>query len=116
MNYKHPHAIFAACALWALTAATAQGADAVITSPDGRTTLRIAEDGTTFSVARRGETVIDASPLGLELAGAPAFGALKLESRDDDATSVAHWTRNDALCRLAVARARSAGAVSGGWR
>ena len=83
MNYKHPHAIFAACALWALTAATAQGADAVITSPDGRTTLRIAEDGTTFSVARRGETVIDASPLGLELAGAPAFGALKLESRDD---------------------------------
>ncbi len=57
---------FAGCALsWALTAATAHGADAVIISPDGRTTLRIAEDGATFTVARRGETVIAASPLGL---------------------------------------------------
>src|ERR687884_416025 len=85
MNNKHYHAIFAACTLWALTAATAHAADAVIASPDGRTTLRIAEDGATFSVARRGETVIGASPLGLELEGAPAFGALKLESREDTA-------------------------------
>ncbi|WP_330832517.1 glycoside hydrolase family 97 protein [Piscinibacter sp.] len=77
--------IFTACALWALTAAAAHAADAVIASPDGRTTLRIAEDGATFSVARRGETVIAASPLGLDLDGAPALGALKLESREDAA-------------------------------
>src|SRR5574341_644253 len=83
MNHKHNHAIFTACALWALMTASAHGADAVVASPDGRTTLRIAEDGATFSVARRGETVIAASPLGLELDGAPALGALKLESRDD---------------------------------
>jgi alpha-glucosidase len=31
----------------------------------------------------RGETVVAASPLGLELDGAPAFGALALESRED---------------------------------
>jgi alpha-glucosidase len=83
MNHKHFHAIFTACTLWALTAAAAHGADAAITSPDGRTTLRVAEDGATFSVARRGETVIAASPLGLELDGAPGLGALKLESRED---------------------------------
>ena len=83
MNHKHFHAIFTACALWALTAAAAHGADAVIASPDGRTTLRIAEDGSTFSVARRGETVIAASPLGLELDGAPGLTALKLEARED---------------------------------
>jgi alpha-glucosidase len=85
MSQKHYHAIFTACALWALTAATAHATDAVIASPDGRTTLRIAEDGATFSVTRRGETVIAASPLGLELDGAPAFGALKLKSREDEA-------------------------------
>lgn len=83
MNQRHRHAIFAACAAWALTAATAHGADALIASPDGRTTLRVAEDGSTFSVTRRGETVIAASPLGLELDGAPALGTLKLESRED---------------------------------
>ena len=80
---RQHHAILAACALLALTAATAHGADAAIASPDGRTTLRIAEDGSTFSVTRRGETVIAASPLGLELDGAPALGTLKLESRED---------------------------------
>ena len=31
----------------------------------------------------RGDTVVAASPLGLELNGAPAFGALMLESRND---------------------------------
>jgi hypothetical protein len=40
MNRRHRHALF-----------------------DGRTALRIAEDGTTFSVVRKGETVIAASPL-----------------------------------------------------
>jgi alpha-glucosidase len=82
MNKKHRHALFACFAL-SLVAATAHGADAVVASPDGRTMLRIAEDGSTFSVVRKGETVIAASPLGLELDGAAAFGALKLDSRDE---------------------------------
>jgi alpha-glucosidase len=62
-------------------AATAHGADTVVASPDGRTMLRMVVDGTTFRVVRRDETVIAASPLGLELDGAPALGALKLASR-----------------------------------
>ncbi|NRF71661.1 glycoside hydrolase family 97 protein [Aquincola sp. S2] len=63
--------------------APARAADAVIASPDGRTALHIADDGSSFSIVRRGETVIATSPLGLELDGAPAFGALKLETRED---------------------------------
>ena len=87
MTHTHIPAILAICAgaCWTLAAATAHAADAVIASPDGRTTLRIAEDGSSFSVARRGETVIATSPLGLELDGAPAFGALTLASREDTA-------------------------------
>jgi len=84
MTHKPYHAIFTACAFWALATTTAHGADAVITSPDGRTLLRIAEDGASFSVDRRGESVIAASPLGLELDSAPAWGALKLASREDE--------------------------------
>jgi alpha-glucosidase len=84
MKHKHYHiTLLAACALWAVTGATATAADAVIASPNGRTTLRIAEDGSSFSITRLGETVIAASPLGLELEGAPALGTLKLESRED---------------------------------
>jgi alpha-glucosidase len=83
MNCKPLHTLLAACALSALGAASAHAADAAITSPDGRTTLRIAEDGSSFSVTRRGETVIAASPLGLDLDGAPALASLKLESRED---------------------------------
>ena len=79
MRHKQGQALFATCVLWALTSAAAHAADAAITSPDGRTTLRIAEDGSTFSVTRRGEAVLAASPLGLELDGAPALGALKLD-------------------------------------
>jgi len=67
----------------AIARTAVQAADAVIASPDGRTTLRVAEDGATFTVTRRGETVIAASPLGLELDGAPPFGALALASRED---------------------------------
>jgi alpha-glucosidase len=74
--------IAVACAL--AVAASAQAADAVITSPDGRVALRIAADGGTFSVTRRGETVIAASPLGLDLDGAPALGRLALASRQDE--------------------------------
>ena len=44
MNKKHRHALFVSFAL-SLVAATAHGADAVVASPDGRTMLRIAEDG-----------------------------------------------------------------------
>jgi alpha-glucosidase len=73
----------AAALILALTASSAQAADAVVTSPDGRTTLSITEDGTTFMVTRKGETVIAPSPLGIELDGAPDLSALVLEKRDD---------------------------------
>jgi len=72
-----------ACVFWALGATTAHGANLTVASPDGRAALLVADDGTTFSVTRRGETVIAASPLGLDLDGEPALGALKLESRSD---------------------------------
>lgn len=72
-----------ATAILALAAFGAQAADAVIASPDGRTTLRITEDGTTFTVSRKGETVIAPSPLGIELDGATDLRALALEKRDD---------------------------------
>ena len=45
----------------------------VVTSPDGRSSITIERDASRFSVARRGESVIAASPLGLDLDGAPAF-------------------------------------------
>jgi len=80
MSGRHLLAAVAACFF---TCAAAHGADAVIVSPDGRNTLRIADDGSTFSVVRKGETVIAASPLGLDFDGAPALGALALESRSD---------------------------------
>ncbi|MFG6432948.1 glycoside hydrolase family 97 protein [Roseateles sp. LYH14W] len=86
MKTRYRLSIFSACALWgALAASTAHGADIVIASPDGRSSLRIAQDGASFSVTRRGETVIAASPLGLDLDGAPALRALKLASRQDEA-------------------------------
>ncbi len=72
----------AAAAAWVLACASAQAADAVITSPDGRSALRIAADGSSFSVTRRGETVIGSSPLGLDLEGTP-LGALAIESREE---------------------------------
>jgi alpha-glucosidase len=75
-------AIHLAIAALALAASGAYAADAVITSPDGRVTLRIADDGRQFSVNRRGEAVIAPSPLGLDLDG-QALGALTLESRQD---------------------------------
>ncbi|KQW43631.1 MULTISPECIES: glycoside hydrolase family 97 protein [unclassified Roseateles] len=74
--------IHLAIAALALAASGAQAADAVITSPDGRVALRIADNGSQFSISRRGEAVIAPSPLGLELDG-PALGTLTLESRQD---------------------------------
>jgi alpha-glucosidase len=66
----------------ALAVSGAQAADAVVTSPDGGVALRIADDGSQFSISRRGEAVIAPSPLGLDLDG-QALGALTLESRQD---------------------------------
>ncbi|WP_457447812.1 glycoside hydrolase family 97 protein [Roseateles sp. P5_E4] len=71
-----------AIAALALAASGAHAADAVITSPDGRIALRIADNGGQFSVSRHGEAVIAPSPLGLDLDG-QALGALTLESRQD---------------------------------
>ena len=93
--------LVAAAATWLFACAAAHGADALIASPDGRTTLRIAADGATFSVTRRGEAVIAASPLGLELDGVPALGALALESREDTAVD-----RTIALVATKAASAR----------
>lgn len=64
-------------------ATTALANEQVVTSPDGLTSIRIATDASRFSISRRGETVIAASPMGLEIEGAPEPGALKLENRED---------------------------------
>jgi len=89
-----------AAAILALAASGAQAADLVITSPDGRVALRIADDASSFSVVRKGETVIAPSPLGLELDGQPGFGLLKLESRQD--------TKEDRVIPLVATKAASA--------
>src|SRR5690349_11746537 len=70
---------------WMLASAGAHSADAIVTSPDGSVALRVAADGASFSVTRRGETVIATSPLGLDIDGAAALGALALASREDAA-------------------------------
>jgi len=77
--------LFAAVAAlcWAAAAGSAVAGQATVSSPDGHAEIRIEDDASRFSVLRRGETVIADSPLGLELDGAPAFGALALESRED---------------------------------
>ncbi|XHS77411.1 glycoside hydrolase family 97 protein [Burkholderiaceae bacterium UC74_6] len=69
--------------LLALFAAQVHAADTVVSSPNGRVVLRVAEDGGSFSISRGGEAVIATSPLGLELDGQLAFGALTMESRED---------------------------------
>lgn len=71
-----------ACVLTPLIATAAPG-PAVVASPDGSAVIRIARDASQFSIVRRGETVIAESPLGLELDGAPGFGPLELERRED---------------------------------
>ena len=89
-----------AAALLALGLPSAQAADALLSSPDGRITLRIADDASRFSISRRGETVIADSPLGLELDGQPPLGALTLESRQD--------TREDRVIPLVATKAAAA--------
>jgi alpha-glucosidase len=73
----------AALASVLLSSASAWAAPAIVSSPDGSIAIRIEQDASSFTVSRRGKTVIAASPLGLELDGAPAFAALTLEKRDD---------------------------------
>ncbi len=73
----------ASAASLCLPAACALAAPVTVTSPDGRIAIRIEDDASRFTVSRGGKTVIASSPLGLELDGAPDFGALALESRDD---------------------------------
>ena len=70
-------------AAWAVTAGSAFAGQVAIPSPAGQAEIRIEDDASRFSVLWRGETVVAASPLGLELDGAPAFGALTLERRED---------------------------------
>jgi len=70
MNHTPRHTIVVTCAWWALGLTPAHAADAGIAAPDGRTTLRMAEDGATVPVVRRGETVIAAAPMGLDRDGA----------------------------------------------
>ncbi|MEO7497363.1 MAG: glycoside hydrolase family 97 protein [Massilia sp.] len=65
------------------TALAASPGALVVSSPDGRSSITIERDASRFSVARRGESVIAASPLGLDLDGVAAFGPLALERRDD---------------------------------
>ncbi|MFG6488472.1 glycoside hydrolase family 97 protein [Roseateles sp. BYS78W] len=89
-----------AAALLALAASGAHAADLVLASPDGSITLRIADDASSFSIVRKGETVIAPSPLGLELDGQPAFGLLKLESRQD--------TKEDRVIPLVATKAATA--------
>jgi len=75
--------LLAAAVASVLLPAAAQAAPIVVSSPDGRTAIRIEQDASQFTVARRGKTVIAPSPLGLELDGAPDFGPLALERRED---------------------------------
>jgi alpha-glucosidase len=69
-------------AAFAAAAGTAFAGQVTIASPGGYAAIRIEDDASRFSVRWRGETVVAASPLGLELDGAPAFGTLALESRE----------------------------------
>jgi len=65
----------------AVTGASAVGE--VVSSPDGRISIRIETDAGHFSVSRNGETVVARSPLGLELDGVAEMGAPALEKRED---------------------------------
>ena len=70
-------------AAWMMAASSAFAGPIAISSPDGHAEIRIEDDASRFSVLWRGETVVAASPLGVELDGAPTFGALVLDARED---------------------------------
>lgn len=94
-------AAFVLYPLTGMPAAAASPKPVVVASPDGRSAIRIERDASRFSISRGGETVIAPSPLGLELDGAPAFGALALEKREDLKVD-----RTIALVATKAARAR----------
>jgi len=72
-----------ALALHPLTTMAASPGPVVVASPDGGAQIKIERDGSRFTILRGGETIIAPSPLGLDFDGAPAFGELALERRDD---------------------------------
>ncbi|MBW8898583.1 MAG: glycoside hydrolase family 97 protein [Massilia sp.] len=61
-------------------ACAASAGPVTVTSPNGQAAIRIAPDGGSFVVTRGADTVIAASPLGLEFDGQPDLGALELEN------------------------------------
>ncbi len=69
----------------ATAAASAQARSQKIESLHGDAVIRIDDDASRFSVQWRGNTIVAPSAFGLDLDGAPAFGALVLESREDAA-------------------------------
>lgn len=50
----------------------------IVTSPDKKAEIRIAADGASYSVYRKGEPIMSASPMGLELSNAPDFSELEV--------------------------------------
>jgi len=50
----------------------------IVTSPDKEAEVRIAADGASYSVYRKGEPIVSASPMGLELSNAPDFSELEV--------------------------------------
>jgi alpha-glucosidase len=50
----------------------------VVTSPDRNAEITIAADGATYSISRKGEPIVSASPIGPELADAPDFQNLEV--------------------------------------
>jgi alpha-glucosidase len=72
-----------AALMWAAAAGSAIAGPQAVASRRGDAVIRIEDDASRFSVQWRGQTLVAPSPLGLELDGAPAFGALTLERRED---------------------------------
>lgn len=60
-----------------LILALATASAIVVVSPDKSVEISIADDGSTYSVTRKGETVIQEAPLGIVLADAPGYKDLK---------------------------------------
>lgn len=50
----------------------------IVASPDGTAEIKIAGDGATYSISRKGESIVSASPIGLELTDAPDFRSLEV--------------------------------------
>ena len=61
-----------------LLASVLAASQVVLASPDDRISIAIASDGGSYSVTRKGEQILAASPLGLELADGGDFADLEL--------------------------------------